>query len=390
VVIPELYRKHSRPPNAVRATHGQVIASRLSPRARTAQSGAINTEGTAMNTVNLPVLGSTALTEVHMRAFDSIIITHAVTASFAILLGAVVLLMRKGSQTHKALGRVWALSMLITGLSAVFIPAHVFPLIKIGPLVWGPIHILILTSLSSLARAIYYAKQGNIRAHRGNMIGSYSGLVIAGAFTFTPGRMLHAWGNTVVEFMAAKLKLTGMILINTPFWVWIGLAALVVYGLSQRAPKTMSAQRAVIAPVILLLLALQSSLSLLGVSASLLMVIPVAVALGTLVPVNTRWSLTEPALQTPLDTPIQSPIQLLRAGGYATLGWVLVVFSLKYTLAVRQAMGLQLNIAFWGTVFGVLAAFQVRNLRSILKLVGWRAVFLRHGDGKMIQAQPRG
>jgi uncharacterized membrane protein len=335
-----------------------------------------------MNTVNLPVLGWISLSEVHMRAFDSIIITHAITASFAILLGAAVLFMRKGSETHKALGKVWAASMVIACVSAIFIPAHVFPLVKLGSLVWGPIHILIITTLGSLLRAVQQARKGNIRAHRGHMIGSYSGLVIAGAFTFTPGRMLHAWSGTLIEFMAVKLKLAGMILINTPVWVWIGLAVLVVYGLSQRAPKAMSPQRAVIAPVILLILALQSSLGLLGVSASLLIVLPIAAILGASVPANTRWSRLAHAHE--------SPLQLRRAGGYATLGWVLVVFSLKYTLAVRQAMGGQLNIALWGTLFGILAAFQVRNLRSILSLAGWRAVFTGQNNGKLIQVQPRG
>ncbi len=339
-----------------------------------------------MNTVNLPILGWTTLSEVHMRAFDSIIITHAITASFAILLGAVVLFMRKGSETHKALGKVWAASMVIACVSAIFIPAHVFPLVKLGSLVWGPIHILIITTLSSLVRAIQKARQGKIEAHRRHMIGSYSGLVIAGAFTFTPGRMLHAWSNTLIEFMTAKLNLTGMILINTPFWVWIGLAALVIYGLSQRAPKALSAQRAVIAPLILLILALQSSLSLLGVSASLLIMLPIAAVLGAWVPVNARWSLVTPTPQSQL----QSPPQLVRAGGYATLSWVLVVFSLKYTLAVRQAMGLQLNIPLWGTVFGVLAAFQVRNLRTILSLVGWRTLFIGSSKGNLAQVQPRG
>jgi uncharacterized membrane protein len=179
-----------------------------------------------MNIVNLPVLGWTTLSEVHMRAFDSIIITHAITAGFAMLLGAMVLFMRKGSETHKALGKVWAASMVVAGLSAMFIPAEVFPLVKLGSLVWGPIHILIITTLGSLLRAIQMAREGKIRAHRGHMIGSYSGLVIAGAFAFTPGRMLHAWSKTLIEVMG-----------STPFWVTLCLAtviALIALGLALR------------------------------------------------------------------------------------------------------------------------------------------------------------
>ena len=36
--------------------------------------------------------------------------------------------------------------------------------------------------------------RGDIKAHRANMIGLYIGsILIAGAFAFSPGRMLHEW-----------------------------------------------------------------------------------------------------------------------------------------------------------------------------------------------------
>jgi len=38
-----------------------------------------------------------------------------------------------------------------------------------------------------------YARRGNIRGHKRSMIGLFAGaLIIAGIFTFVPGRIMHA------------------------------------------------------------------------------------------------------------------------------------------------------------------------------------------------------
>ena len=41
---------------------------------------------------------------------------------------------------------------------------------------------------------VWLARKGRVRAHRGAMTGLYAGLVIAGAFTLIPGRLI---GNLV-------------------------------------------------------------------------------------------------------------------------------------------------------------------------------------------------
>jgi uncharacterized membrane protein len=44
-----------------------------------------------------------------------------------------------------------------------------------------------------LAAAIYFIRRGNVRAHRGFMVGTFAGLVGAGAFAMlTTGRGLNA------------------------------------------------------------------------------------------------------------------------------------------------------------------------------------------------------
>ena len=109
---------------------------------------------------------------------------HMLAAVGAFILGAVVLWKRKGNTTHKQLGKVWVLLMLVTSFSAFFI--HEIRL-------WGdysPIHILAVTTPISLAYAIYAARRGNIQEHLRAMKATYiGGMVIAGGFTFLPGRL---------------------------------------------------------------------------------------------------------------------------------------------------------------------------------------------------------
>ena len=114
-----------------------------------------------------------------------LIITHAALAGVAVLLGAVMLARRKGTVSHKWLGRAWVALMAAVALSSFWIFE-----IRRGA---GPslIHLLSVWTLVSLALAVYFIRRGNVRAHRGFMIGTLVGLVVAGAFALAPGRALY-------------------------------------------------------------------------------------------------------------------------------------------------------------------------------------------------------
>lgn len=81
--------------------------------------------------------------------------------------------------------------MLITAVIALFMPSQV------GPALFGHfgfIHLFCLLVFYSVPTAYLAIKKGNIKRHRRAMLGLYiGGLLIAGAFTFTPGRLLHHW-----------------------------------------------------------------------------------------------------------------------------------------------------------------------------------------------------
>ena len=83
------------------------------------------------------------------------------------------------------------LLMLATALITLLMPAEVGPRFLNH---FGFIHIFSFMALFGVPSAYIAARRGNIKAHRGAMLGLYiGGILIAGAFAFSPGRMLHTW-----------------------------------------------------------------------------------------------------------------------------------------------------------------------------------------------------
>lgn len=111
---------------------------------------------------------------------------HAFAAMAAFVLALVQFAAPKGTLPHRTLGWIWVALMTIVGMSAFFI--HEIRLW--GP--WSPIHFLAIYVLAGLTFAIRAARRHNVGAHKKHMIGIFvGGLLIAGAFTFLPGRIMH-------------------------------------------------------------------------------------------------------------------------------------------------------------------------------------------------------
>ena len=111
---------------------------------------------------------------------------HAYAAMAAFALGIVQLSGVKGTTRHRLIGYTWAALMLVVAVSAFWI--HELRLW--GP--WSPIHLLAILVLGMLPLGIYYARGHNVRGHRKTMLGLFAGaLVIAGLFTFMPGRIMY-------------------------------------------------------------------------------------------------------------------------------------------------------------------------------------------------------
>jgi uncharacterized membrane protein len=76
--------------------------------------------------------------------------------------------------------------MLVVSISAFFIHQ-----LRIwGP--WSPVHLLAIFTLVMLPIAVWRAHKHEVAQHRRAMLGLFLGaLVIAGLFTFLPGRIMH-------------------------------------------------------------------------------------------------------------------------------------------------------------------------------------------------------
>ena len=123
--------------------------------------------------------------------YTQLVYLHLATVLPAFAIGAFQLLRRKGTPSHKLLGKVYMLLMPATGLITLAMPAEVGPRF-LGH--FGFIHLFSFLTLYSVPSAYFAIRRGNTKVHRANMIGLYvGGILIAGSFAFAPGRMLHEW-----------------------------------------------------------------------------------------------------------------------------------------------------------------------------------------------------
>jgi len=112
---------------------------------------------------------------------------HAFAAMMAFGLGVLQLAAPKGTLPHRTIGWIWVALMLVVSVSAFFI--HQIRLW--GP--WSPIHLLAIFTLTAVPLAVWYAHSHAVPRHRNAMVSIFIGaLVIAGVFTFLPGRIMHA------------------------------------------------------------------------------------------------------------------------------------------------------------------------------------------------------
>jgi len=112
---------------------------------------------------------------------------HAFAAMAAFALGAVQLAAPKGTLPHRTLGWIWVVLMIVVAATSFWI--HELRLW--GP--WSPIHLLAIFTLVMLPLAVFHARRHRVVSHRNAMISIFTGaLVIAGLFTFLPGRIMHA------------------------------------------------------------------------------------------------------------------------------------------------------------------------------------------------------
>ncbi|MEO8927480.1 MAG: hypothetical protein ABI306_10005, partial [Caulobacteraceae bacterium] len=114
----------------------------------------------------------------------SAVIAHLVTVMAALPLGVSQLVLPKGTLRHRTVGYVWCALMTFTALVS-------FAIHSINPGGLSPVHLFAVLTLVSVPAIVHFARTGQAPRHRRAVLGLIiGGLVIAGLFTFVPGRAL--------------------------------------------------------------------------------------------------------------------------------------------------------------------------------------------------------
>ena len=122
-------------------------------------------------------------TQVFLESAPAIII-HTLFAFTALGFGVAMWLRKKGTKSHKIIGRLFVVFMAITAFSALFIRY-----INDGNFSW--IHLFVPLTFLGIWQAIYHIRKGDTRRHVSAVKGMFFGaLLIPGVLSFLPGRTL--------------------------------------------------------------------------------------------------------------------------------------------------------------------------------------------------------
>jgi uncharacterized membrane protein len=110
---------------------------------------------------------------------------HVAAAILSVVVGPVAIFRRSRDIVHRVAGRFWIACMAVTAVSSFWISEN--------PLFWrfSIIHVLSAVTLVSLVGAVRAIRSGDVARHGATMRALYAqALMLAGAFTFFPGRRM--------------------------------------------------------------------------------------------------------------------------------------------------------------------------------------------------------
>ena len=162
-----------------------------------------------------------------LQDLSPLLLIHFVAASYAILAGAAIFLLRKGTQMHRMIGASYIAAMFVTVLSVVPVPATVMPFMGTR---FGFFHVFVVVGFISLMfglRALYRWHTTRdpewLRAHQIHLAYSYAGLLMAG---FSQMATNPRW-LVVAPFETM-----------TQFWIAFGAVNAAIYGVAMWVIQT--------------------------------------------------------------------------------------------------------------------------------------------------------
>ena len=117
-----------------------------------------------------------------LLAAPAVMQLHALAALISLFAGLTVLALRKGTARHRFVGWIFVVAMAVTAITSAFITSDGH---------YSAIHLLSVLTIVTLPRAVILRRRGNIAGHRAAMLWLLAGLVVAGAFTLMPGRLMN-------------------------------------------------------------------------------------------------------------------------------------------------------------------------------------------------------
>lgn len=129
------------------------------------------------------------MTKIENMGYDELMYIHLASVTPCFVLGTILLLIKKGTSIHKRLGQVYMILMLFTATVTLFMQADVGPRFLNH---FGWIHGFSFLTIYTVPTAYIAIKKGKVKSHKRKMILLYFGaIIIAGGFTFVPGRFLY-------------------------------------------------------------------------------------------------------------------------------------------------------------------------------------------------------
>jgi len=121
--------------------------------------------------------------------YTDLMYIHLATVVPCFVLGTLLLFMQKGTNIHRNIGKIYMALMLFTATVTLFMPA------RVGPQLFnhfGYIHSFSFLTIYTVPAAYFAIRRGDVKSHKRAMISLYFGaIIIAGGFTFFPGRYLY-------------------------------------------------------------------------------------------------------------------------------------------------------------------------------------------------------
>ena len=110
---------------------------------------------------------------------------HVAGAMLALVIGALIFLLPKGTGFHRFIGWTWVSAMIVVAATSIAMIAD----FRNGGI--NALHVFTAVTVVSLWLALTGIRRGDVRRHAGAMTGLYvGGLIIAGLFAFIPGRVM--------------------------------------------------------------------------------------------------------------------------------------------------------------------------------------------------------